>query len=232
MLTSEYVKELMWDLGAELCGVAPASRFAEAPEGFHPRDIFPDARTVVVIAKRFPEGPLHASSPIPYAVTCDVIGADVTRITCTFCVEIERGADVRAVPVPTEPYAYWDAERTEGRGLLSLRHAGWLAGLGVMGHNTLLTNREYGNRIYLGAALLDVDLAGDALADEGLGCEECHLCVDFCPVHAIDGSTVNQKLCRTHSQSRTAKGYEIYVCHACRSVCPNGAPVRVQARAG
>jgi epoxyqueuosine reductase len=231
MITGQITKELARQLGADLCGIAPVDRFDQAPEGFHPRDIFSETKSVVVMAKRFPEGPFHSRSPIPYSVANDVILAEVTRLTCELCGHLECQGHLRAVPVPSEPYEYWDAPKREGRGLLSLKHAGRLAGLGVMGKNTLLANRELGNRICLGAVLLDIELLGDALADYQLCAETCRLCIDACPVQAIDGATVNQKLCRGRSQGRTAKGEPIYVCNQCRAVCPNGRGIQTTAPA-
>lgn len=217
------IKDLARGFGADLCGIAPVGRFREAPRGFHPQDIFPEASSVVVIARRFPEGPFHSVSAIPYAVTSDVILAEVCRLVVLLCAAIERQTGARAIPVPSEPYEYWDAERRAGRGLLSLKHAGWLAGLGVITRNSLLTSQNYGNRMCLGAALLDIELEGDAMADYRFSCPRCGSCIAACPAHAIDGSTVNQGLCRGTSESRTKKGYPLYVCNACRRVCPNGA---------
>lgn len=222
MIARQTIKDIARQLGADLCGVAPASRFDQAPKGFHPRDLFPQVRSVLVIAKRLPEGPFHSRSPVPYSVTNDVILAEVARLVCALCIRLERLDRLFAVPVPSEPYEYWDASNREGRGLLSLKHAGRLAGLGVMGKNTLLTSREFGNRICLGAILLDIELEGDAMADYQLCTEDCRRCVEACPAHAIGVSTVDQRLCRGHSQGRTAKGEPIYVCHQCRVVCPNG----------
>lgn len=222
MTIEEAIKSLARDLGADLCGIAPVARFDDAPAGFQPRDIFPRAKSVVVLAKRFPEGPFHSQSPIPYTTASDVIRQEVTRIAILLCAAVEAHADAQAVPIPSDPYEYWDAENREGRGLLSLKHAGWLAGLGVITANSLLTNDRYGNRICLGAVLLDIKLEGNDIADYSFDCERCHLCIDTCPVHAIHGPTVTQKLCRSNSESTTAKGHALYVCNACRRVCPNG----------
>jgi epoxyqueuosine reductase len=223
-VTSEQtIKDLAYSLGADLCGIAPVSRFDEAPKGFHPYDIFPETRSVIVLAQRFPEGPFHAVSAIPYTVASEVILAEVTQMTVRFGGIIEQRIAARAVPAPSEPYEYWDTERREGRGLLSLKHAGRLAGLGVITKNGLLTNVDYGNRLCLGAVLLDIDLPGDDTADYSFDCEQCRACVAACPARAMDGPTVNQGLCRGHSEGRTKKGYPLYVCHACRRVCPHGA---------
>ncbi|MGE5296177.1 MAG: 4Fe-4S binding protein [Solirubrobacterales bacterium] len=222
MRIEETIKDLAGNLGADLCGIAPVERFDDAPAGFRPRDVFPQAKSAVVVARRVPEGPFHAVGAIPYTTTCNMILMEVTQMVVSLCSAIERRATVQAVPVPSEPYEYWDAENCEGKGLLSLKHAGWLAGLGVITANSLLTNELYGNRICLGALLLDAELAGDEIAGRNYNCDRCRRCVDACPVHAIDRGVVNQKLCRKNCGGRTAKGDLLYVCNTCRRVCPNG----------
>jgi len=226
MTTEETIKGLAHDLGADLCGIAPVGRFRDAPKGFHPRDTFPEVRSVAVVAKRFPEGPFHCVSAVPYTAANDVLLADVARIVVLLCCAIEQRTNARVMPVLGEPYEYWDADRREGRGLLSLKHAGWLAGLGVITGNSLLTSRDYGNRICLGAVLLDIDLAADEMATYSFACEQCHLCAESCPARAINNGTVNQSLCRGRSEGKTAKGYPLYVCNTCRRLCPNGAGLR------
>jgi epoxyqueuosine reductase len=222
MIDANIIKNVAYEFGADLCGIATVSRFKEAPEGFKPTDIYPDAKSVVVVAKKFPEGPFFSKSPIPYTVTNDIIIQDVFRITCSLCVRLERENDVIAVPVPGDPYEYWDEEKREGRGRLSLRHAGYMAGLGVFGKNTLLTNDTFGNRIVLGAALLNIELEPDDLADYNFCSADCQICLMNCPAGALDGKRVIQKLCRAKSQGHTKKGDYLYICNNCRKLCPNG----------
>jgi epoxyqueuosine reductase QueG len=57
MMTEQWIRESALALGADLCGIAPAERFHQAPPGFRPADLFPQAQSVVVMAKRVPEGP-------------------------------------------------------------------------------------------------------------------------------------------------------------------------------
>ena len=52
------VKEIMKNLGADLCGIASLDRFADAPEGYHPTDVFPLCKSVISFACRFPVGQL------------------------------------------------------------------------------------------------------------------------------------------------------------------------------
>jgi ferredoxin len=144
------------------------------------------------------------------------------RITCDLSSLRLQDLGVTAVPIPSEPYKYWDVEKKEGRGILSLKHAGYLAGLGILGRNTLLTNNKLGNRITLGALLLNASLEGDPIAKYRICKEDCNACVTSCPARALDGKSVVQKLCREKSELTTPKGYSLYVCNTCRTVCPSG----------
>ncbi|MBN1997155.1 hypothetical protein JW935_06355 [candidate division KSB1 bacterium] len=40
MITSENIKNLILSSGADLCGIASVDRFRDAPEGFHPLDVY------------------------------------------------------------------------------------------------------------------------------------------------------------------------------------------------
>ena len=53
-MNSREVKEIFYGLGAELCGVASLDRFADAPAGYHPLDVWPGCRSVISFACRFP----------------------------------------------------------------------------------------------------------------------------------------------------------------------------------
>ncbi len=72
-----------------------------------------------------------------------------------------------------------------------MRHSGYLAGLGVLGKNTLLINEKYGNMIQIGAVLVDIELEGDPLIEDALCPTNCNICIDSCPQKALDGKTVN-----------------------------------------
>jgi epoxyqueuosine reductase QueG len=221
MMTAARLKELSREAGADLCGIAPVSRFSGAPKGFRPSDIFSEAKSIVVIARRLPEGAFLADSPVPYTSACDSTVQAVSGLISDLSVRMED-AGVAAVPVPSEPYVFWDEEKREGRGILSLKHAASLAGLGTMGKNTILTNPVFGNRVTLGAFLVDASLEPDPVLAGDMGCEECGVCVQSCPAHAITEGGVDQKRCRRSSTVVTKKGYSLYTCRACRSVCPHG----------
>lgn len=222
IITNESVKKAAFRYGADLCGIASVDSFNEAPEGFNPADIFPDCKTIVVTALKMPEGTFLGNSKIPYTVTNDKLLDEVNRITVSMSRDLERNYDVKCIPIPGEPYEYWDEDNKTGRGILSLKHAGRLAGLGSIGKNSLLTNKKYGNRIVLGALLIDKIIQPDNIDNDPLCIEGCNLCEKNCPVNAIGNGSVNQKLCRKNSYHTNEKGYFVYTCFKCRVVCPNG----------
>lgn len=67
-MTSREVKEIVSALGAELCGVASLDRFSDAPEGYHPLDVWPECRSVVSFACRFPAAAVFCGSDAAYNV--------------------------------------------------------------------------------------------------------------------------------------------------------------------
>jgi epoxyqueuosine reductase len=221
MITPHAIKNMARRFGADLCGIAPVERFRDAPRGFRPGDIFRQARSAVVIAKRLPDAALLSENPVPYTFACGVTLEAVNQMICQLALSLQE-MSVAAVPIPSEPYLYWDEKRREGRGILSLKHAGFLAGLGVLGRNTLLTNDTLGNRMTLGALLLNVALPGDSIAKYTLCSDNCQVCINACPAKALDGKTVVQKSCREVSQVITKKGCALYLCNTCRVICPGG----------
>ncbi|MPM15155.1 Epoxyqueuosine reductase [bioreactor metagenome] len=216
----EQIREYILGLGMDVCGFANIDRFSEAPVGFHPRDIFPDCRSVVVLGLALPQGlskvqPRHIYKHFNYGAPPKVDFAAFKAAK-----EIERLFGGFAVPLPSdEPYEYWDAENTEGRGLLSMKHAAAAAGLGTLGKNTLLLNEKFGNLLTLGAVLTDLDLPSDSLA-ENICVEGCRLCLDSCPSRALDGTRANQQKCRSYAYGTSPRGYGTVDCNRCRMVCP------------
>jgi len=228
MVSSRAIKKRIIQHGADICGVATVARFANAPKGFHPCDIYPGCRSVVVFASHFPSSTLQAKTNVPYTFVRNKMVDRLDGISFRVSDELEMEGVV-SVPTPSaDPYEYWDPDRNHGRGILSLKHAGLLAGLGVLGKNTLLMNERLGNMIWLGAILVSVDLEPDPIASYE-GCDsECRLCIDSCPQHALDGVTIDQKLCRERSNSYTSGGGLVLSCNICRKVCPyhKGLPQR------
>lgn len=220
-MDSKKVKALAQNLGADLCGIALEKRFLNAPEGFRPTDIYRNCQSVIVFAKRIPSEPLFAESCIPYTNINAIITQEVDRLGMYLAIELEKQG-IKSVPVPSDdPYEHWEPDRSYGRAILSMRHAGYLAGLGTLGKNTLLINKDFGSMIQIGAVLVDIAFDADPPANYEGCLSNCNLCVDSCPQQALDGKTVNQARCRPISNYQTEKGYFLKKCFICRKVCPN-----------
>lgn len=221
-LLKERIRQQVLALGADVCGFAEAAAFAGAPEGFRPGDIFSETRTAVVFGLAIPEGTLRVSPRIVYG-HFNGMGPDmVDAIAYRTALWLERTYDVLAVPLPADaPVDCWNPETLTARGLMSMKHAAVLAGLGTLGKNTLLLNKTYGNRLTVGLLLTDLALPGDPPADE-VCIPGCRKCLDSCPAHALDGVSANQTLCRPNAYGTNDRGLSVCTCNTCRTVCPVG----------
>ncbi len=220
-ITAKHIKEMVLNRGADLCGIASVSKFTEAPTGFHPQDIYPGCKSVVVFATHFPLSTLEAGTPSPYTFIRNRMVEKLDQISFELCDDME-GKGFIAIPIPSaSPYDHWDPDLRHGRGILSLKHAGVLGGLGVMGKNTLLINNRYGNMIWLGAVLISIDLEPDPIAAYEVCKQTCHICLEACPVRALNGTSINQNLCREHSITNSEGGGWRLSCNICRKICPN-----------
>lgn len=127
-LTAQAIKDEIYRLGADVCGIAAVESFAGAPAGFHPRDIWSETRSVLVFASQLPVTAIDAENIVPYTYVNQVLTQMVDDLSIRICLWLESHT-LRAVPIPSDdPYLHWDAERERGQAILSLRHAGNLAG--------------------------------------------------------------------------------------------------------
>ncbi|WAI02217.1 epoxyqueuosine reductase [Methanogenium organophilum] len=229
-MDSGIIKKTAAGLGADLCGIAPVGRFREAPKGFHPHDIFSRTRSVLVYARRIPTTVLDAESCIPYTTVNNILMQETDRLGLALSLALEDLGIPNVIVPSDDPFESWDPKTCHGNGVLSLRHAGYLAGLGRLGKNNLLINDRFGNMIYLGALLLAAEVTPDPIATYEACPEKCNLCLKRCPVSALDGRTVDQKRCRPLSNYKTEMGFVLQKCWECRKACPNATGIRRNVR--
>lgn len=221
MMDSVAVKEMAEKLGATVCGIGAADRFAQAPEGFKPANVLPSCRSVIVMGKKFNASLMNAKSTSPYFVARNVIAGELDRMAAALAEQIaEEGCD--AVPIGSVGPDEYVPEEDLFRGTISLKHAAVLCGLGKMGKNTLLLNDKYGNLLWLCAVLTSAELESDPIASYEGCLEKCTLCIDVCPVKALTGSGIKQKVCHAYAFGEKNGGEWKIHCFACRKVCPRG----------
>lgn len=177
-------------------GIANASLF-HAPRGYNPTDLLEGCRSVIVFAKAIPKGVFEASRRRPhfYLNAYERYFAIMDDLAILLAARLEeKGFLSLSIPSCTPLI------RTEGlyRGLLSLKHAAELAGLGSFGKNQLLLNETYGPRLRLAAVLTQAALEPDPPAEKSLCPESCSLCQEACPAKAIRPSGFIQPRCFEH----------------------------------
>lgn len=215
-MNSAEVKKIVKKLGADLCGIASVDRFHDAPKGFHPLDVMPTCKSVISFGSRFPVGALTCNSPIPYTRVRNSITAKMDAIALELCVELEK-AGAAAAPIPTNE-SLNDRNTGRWRSIISQKHAAQAAGLGTIGRHSLLITPEFGSMVWLGAVLTNMELEPDALKENV--CNNCNLCVEACPVHALDEIEMKQQACWDYAFGEKEDGCWCIHCHKCRDICP------------
>jgi Uncharacterized Fe-S protein len=214
------IREYILSIGGDLCGFANIDSFYDAPEGFSPKDVWKECKSVISIAVSLPKGLFQISPRLVYAHYNQLSCSIVDEISFKTAKYIEHTYNCKAIPMPCDsPYEYWREYSLEGRGLLSMKHIAVKAGLGSIGKNSLFACKEYGNMVTLGCVLIDLELKSDNIR-RNICIDGCSRCVDSCPVSAISNDFVNQKRCRNNTYGKTARGFDTVDCNICRTVCP------------
>lgn len=222
-LTKPAIIEQAQGFGTELVGFAPVKRwqqFSDVPVDLHPRTIWPQAKTVIVLAVPLWLPLIEAAPSVLGREQVIVTSKLLEKAAYRLSLFLSR-AGYKALGVPRSS----TAERAEPAVSFFDVWAGHYAGLGTVGWNHALLTREYGPRLQLKSILTDLELTGDPLVEGGL-CRRCFYCRDICPAQALGGdgnssyAGLNEKACLQHEQ-RLQKAF-CAPCHSCIKVCPVG----------
>jgi epoxyqueuosine reductase len=253
----ERLKQQAHALGFELVGIAPATEadgFAPLRDwlerGYaatmdylhrqgearrHPSSILPEVRSVIMAGMNYrPAGERGASATGDFPPVADVPGSPTGRISC-----YARGRDYHDV-LRQRLNRLLDWLRQErpdclGRGVVDTaplleRDFARRAGLGWFGKNTMLLNKRLGSYFFIGALLVNLELACDPPQATG-HCGTCTACLDACPTQAfVAPGILDARRCISYltiehrgevpEELRPGLGDWLFGCDVCQEVCP------------
>jgi epoxyqueuosine reductase QueG len=126
-----------------------------------------------------------------------------------------------SLPVAASQIIDWEGQRAH----LSHKHVARAAGLGWLGRNNLLVNRELGSRFRLVTVLAGMPLEPDAPLE--LDCGACRACAKACPAGAIKETreAFDHRACYETLRDFRKKGYTSqFICGICVRDCRGPKP--------
>ncbi|HYK21551.1 MAG TPA: tRNA epoxyqueuosine(34) reductase QueG [Pyrinomonadaceae bacterium] len=187
----------------------------------NPSQIFPQARSVVVVALNYFTPHQHQQTPDTGKVSRYAWGDDYHDVVKT------KLSSLLAWIREQEPTA-------EGKICVDIQPVmdkAWAvrAGLGWLGKHSNVITQEYGSWVFIGELLLNLDLEYDDARVED-HCGTCTLCIDACPTAAItEPYVVDSNKCISYAtiELRAPELPEqidldgwLYGCDVCQDVCP------------
>jgi len=200
-LTLNVVNTLL-DWGADLVGIAPVERFADAPEGHKPTDFLPECKSVISIAMHIFQGmgdvwgeydePGKTITPYlfyGYGLT----NIESSRLSNRMAKQLEYLGYKTLCFMPTwtcTQYKYFEemVQANEYRAEFSHRHAAVAAGIAEFGWSGLALTPEFGAMQRYNSILTSAELEPTPLYDGPALCQKdkCNTkCARICPADAI-----------------------------------------------
>ncbi len=217
-------------------GYAADMHYLARPDVLHkradPRAVWPEARTLLIVAASYLRADLPALAPNQGRIARYAWGKDYHRWMPQRMQTLL--AALRAHLGPFNARVYVDT------GPISERAWAVAAGLGWIGKNTTLIHPQHGSFTVLGVALLDIALPATP-PSAFPGCGACTRCLEACPTGALVAPGVlDARRCLSYltienrgpipEPLRPALGEMVLGCDICQQVCPwNQAPLRAVA---
>ena len=202
-LTSRMLKDYASSLCAgggcdfDILGIAPIERFDGAPERMHPKNIFPDCKSVISTIQPIPRSAYRGITEGTYWPNYSFYAYNrvntLFRPMLTYNVaRFIEDHGYEAVPIyPAVPEAYPEHARPVAPGRpvpdinINVRIAAMLCGLGEIGWSKVFIHPVYGPRVRIGTILTDAELEYDEIMTPGKLCRKCMRCAKECPGSAI-----------------------------------------------
>lgn len=121
-----------------------------------------------------------------------------------------------ALPIPASIILDWENQKAH----LSHKKIGYLAGLGWIGRNNLLVNKNFGSQFRLATILTGAPLKIDKPSKDT--CGSCRLCISVCPAQAIKENAPEFDYNRCFEKLKEFQKQRLvdqYICGICVKVC-------------
>lgn len=193
-MNSNELKKHAKEHGADLIGIASINRFDELPPEKHPRTIFPETKSVVIIGRRITRGTLRGAEEGTNFGNYTLYGGgwlnDRFLAMTTFEVaEYLEDNGWEAVPLPNLPPEVPPMGVTVRKGqpppnvMLDFDDAAVRAGVGEIGHCGFLLTPTYGPRQRIQMILTDAVIEPTPRLDKAI-CPGRGACKVLCPLEA------------------------------------------------
>ena len=184
------IKEKAKEFGADLVGIANIERFKGVPAQHHPASIFPEAKSVIVLAREINRGAWRGIEEGTYWMSIGpVLDPRISYELCRY-LENKGWEGIPIYPIALERWPEGvsvSPDKPAPNIILSFEYAAVAAGLGEIGLAKVFLTPEFGPRQALGIVITDASFEPDPIF-EGKICEgeTCMECVKACPLKAIN----------------------------------------------
>jgi epoxyqueuosine reductase len=249
MLNSELVKRLAFAAGFDMGGITTPEVIPEARDrfrlwlerGYHaemkwmarsaerrtdPAKLLESVRSIIMLGVNY-YNPTHRERPAGYGrVSNYARGRDYHKIIKRKTLHLISRLEQQAAPDKHDFFWYVDY------GPMLERAYAAKAGLGFIGKNSMLINRQFGSYFFISEILTSLELVPDEPYGGNHGaCGSCTLCIESCPTGAIVGDAeVDAGMCISYltierpgeisDELRRRMGSHIFGCDVCQQVCP------------
>jgi len=207
-LTAEQVKARALELGADAVAIGNIERWEGAPIQMDPRQIMPEAKSVISMAFRVMRGSLRGVEEGTFFSNYSAMGyggitylyMPMTVINLSKVIEDQgyeaipygHQSDWRAIDTVGTVRQNFSRPVAPGRAapdvMVHQRIAAYLCGLGEIGFSKMLLTPQFGPRQRVGIIITDAELEPDPIYDGPPLCNRCLACARECPGQAFDPS--------------------------------------------